>query len=66
MPPAPPDPWRHPHAGFFTFAVLLSVVGESVQRQFEFVRGGKLPVKAQDHLVLLGWNDVVSKRSVVQ
>ena len=56
LPKCPPT---LPLPGFFTFAVLLSVVGESVQRQFEFVRGGMLPVKAHDHLVLLGWNEVV-------
>jgi hypothetical protein len=46
-------------AGFFSFAVILSVVGESVQRQFAFVREGRFPVRSSDHLVLLGWNDVV-------
>jgi hypothetical protein len=47
-------------AGFFSFAVLLSVVAESVQHQFEVVRGGRLPVQVKDlDLVLLGWNDLV-------
>jgi hypothetical protein len=48
-------------AGFFSFAVLLSVVAEAVQHQFEVVRSGRLPVQAQDlDLVLLGWNDLVN------
>ncbi|KIZ04277.1 hypothetical protein MNEG_3688 [Monoraphidium neglectum] len=41
--------------GFFSFALLLSIVTEEVQRRLDVVRNGKLPVRAEDHLVILNW-----------
>ena len=55
-----PGLFRSYVGGFFSFAILLSVVGESVQQRFEWLRSGKFPVRSSDHLVLLGWNDTVS------
>lgn len=41
--------------GFFSFALLLSIVTEEVQSRLEVVRAGKLPVRAEGHLVVLNW-----------
>jgi hypothetical protein len=65
----PPSPLTPPHerlasyavvnatflCGFFSFALLLSIVSEEVQSRLDVVRQGKLPVRAEGHTVILNW-----------
>ncbi|GBF90760.1 hypothetical protein Rsub_03061 [Raphidocelis subcapitata] len=50
--------------GFFSFALLLSIVSEEVQGRLEVVRSGKLPVREEGHVVILNWKRVGDAGSV--